>query len=76
MFSVSENYSLLLDTSVMEKENQSETAASEAAPTPCKKAKASKLKEAGHLEPTVELGTSFSKTPSSASNATGNSSKV
>ena len=76
MFSVSENYSLLLDTSVVEKENQSKTAASEAAPTPCKKAKASKLKEAGHLEPTVELGTSFSKASTSASNATGNSSKV
>ena len=74
MFSVSENYSLFWDISVMEKENQSETAA--AALTPCKKAKASKLKEAGQLEPNVELGTSFSKTPSSASNATGDSSKV
>ena len=60
----------------MEKKNQSKTVASEAAPTPCKKAEASKLKEAEHLEPTVELGTSFSKTPSSASNATGNSSNV
>ena len=76
MFSVSENYSLLLDTSVTEKENQSKTAASEAAPPPCKKARASKLKEAGQIEPTVELGTSFSKTPSSASNATEDSSKV
>ena len=73
---VSLRITLLLDTSVTEKENQSKTAASEAAPPPCKKAKASKLKEAGQLEPTVELGTSFSKTPSSASNATENSSKV